>query len=52
MRPGLLRTIVADRADIEAVGLGERTRHAGFNFRRKSGKDGESGSDKRGNSNG
>lgn len=52
MRPGLLRTIAADRADIEAVALGKRARHARFNRRRKSGKDGQRGSNKRGNSDG
>ena len=52
MRPGLLRTVAADRADIEAIGLGERPWHAGFDLWRKARQDGQSGSNERGNSDG
>ncbi len=52
MRPGLLRTVTADGSDVETVALGERVRHAGFDFRGKAGKDGEPGCDKRSNSDG
>ncbi len=38
--------------DIEPVTLGQRRRHAGFDLRGKAGKNGESGGDKRSNSDG
>lgn len=51
-RPVLLCTVVVGRADFEAVGLGERTRHAGFDLRRKARQNGEGGGDASGNSDG
>ena len=52
MRPRLLRAVRADRADVEAIALGEGVRHAGLNLGSKSGKYGEGGGDKRSNSDG
>src|SRR5215831_4761732 len=45
IRPRLLGAVAADRANIEPVGFGERLRHAGFDLRCKSGKNGEAGGD-------
>ncbi len=50
--PSLLGTIPAGRMNIEAVGLGERVRDAGFDLRRKAGQEGEAGGDDGSNSNG
>ena len=52
MRPGLLRAVTADRADVEPVALGEGVWNAGFDFGSESGKNGEGGCDKRSNSEG
>ncbi len=52
IRPGLLRAVAAHRLDVEPVALGEGLRNAGFDLRSKTGKDGESGSDKRSHSDG
>ena len=43
VRPGLLRAILADGADIEPVALGEGLRHAGFDLGGKSGQYGQRG---------
>jgi hypothetical protein len=43
VRPGLLRAILADGADIEAVTLGKRLRHAGFDLGGKAGQYGQRG---------
>ena len=47
IRPGLLRAVAADGADIEPVALGEGYRHAGFDLRGKAGKNGEGGGNER-----
>ncbi len=52
IRPGLLRAVAADRADIEPVSLGKRLRHAGFDLGGKTGKNGERGGNERSNSDG
>ena len=41
IRPGLLRAVTADRADVEPVALGQGLRNAGFDLRSKTGKNGE-----------
>ena len=48
IRPGLFRTVAADLLDLEAVALGQRHRHAGFDLRSKTGKNSEGSSDERG----
>ena len=52
VRPGLLRAILANAADIEPVSLGEGLGYAGFDLGGKAGKNGERGGDERGNSDG
>jgi hypothetical protein len=52
VRPGLLRAITPDWANVEPIALGKRVRDAGFDFRREAGKQGESDSDKCSNSDG
>src|SRR5258708_15862736 len=47
IRPGLFGAAAADGMDVEPVALGERLRHAGFDLRGKSGKNGEGGSGER-----
>ena len=50
IRPGLLRAVAADLLDVEAVALGERDGHAGFDLRSKTRKNGERGGNEGGGS--
>jgi hypothetical protein len=52
IRPGLLRAVAPDGADVQPITLGKGVRHAGFDLWSKSRKNGESGSDERSNSDG
>jgi hypothetical protein len=52
IRPGLLGTADADRADVEPVGLGQRLRRGSFDLRRKTREKGQGGGDTRGNGDG
>src|SRR5204863_8370817 len=45
IRPGLLRAILADGTDIQAVTLGERLRHTGFDLGGKARQYGQRGGD-------
>src|SRR5215213_7616022 len=47
IRPRLLRAVTADHLDVEPVAFGEGLRNAGFDLRRKTGKNGERSSNKR-----
>ena len=49
--PGLFRAFTANRAEIQAVALGKRLRHAGFDLRGEAGKYGEGCGNKRSSSN-
>jgi hypothetical protein len=50
IRPGLLRAILADGADIQSVALGKGLRNAGFDLGGKAGQYGKRGSNERGSS--
>ena len=50
IRPSLLRAILADGADIEAVTLGKRLRHTGFDLGGKAGQYGQRGGNERSSS--
>src|SRR4051812_44261827 len=43
IRPGLLRAVLAYRADVEPVSLGEGLGYAGFHLRGEAGQNGEGG---------